>query len=181
MAVAMEGGKLVEEKMVLRTLLCSSMMGISLLRLTRNQFSHLDLTRSAVSLPASFTALLKSLYNIPSSSTAARRRSLYHCLVGLSVAILRQSFVPWASVVASVLLSELSASSSPMAEWSLLLKLLGIPTPRNPHYQALAISPIWLTPLRLPVAKYLASQDYNRDIPLTTTIQEYMHNRSTSF
>ncbi len=54
----------------------------------------------------------------------------------------------------------------------LLLKSLGIPTPRNPHYQALGIPLIWPTPLSYPVTKYLASQEYNRDIPLTTTIQE---------
>ncbi len=53
-----------------------------------------------------------------------------------------------------------------------LLKSLGIPTPRNPHYQALAIPLVWLTPLSFPVIEYLASQVYNRDIPLATTIQE---------
>jgi hypothetical protein len=52
-----------------------------------------------------------------------------------------------------------------------VLKSLGIPTPRNPHYQALAIS-LWQTSLSYPVTEYLASQEYNRDIPLTTTIQE---------
>jgi hypothetical protein len=62
-----------------------------------------------------------------------------------------------------------------------LLKSLGIPTPRNPHYQALAISLVWPTPLSFPVTKYLAHQEFNRDIPLTMTIQEYMHNRSTYF
>jgi hypothetical protein len=49
---------------------------------------------------------------------------------------------------------------------------LGIPTPRNPHYQASAISLVWLTPLSYPVTKYFASQEYNRDISLATTIQE---------
>ncbi len=39
------------------------------------------------------------------------------------------------------------------------LKSLGIPTPRNPHYQALAISPVWPTPLSFPVIQYLASQE----------------------
>jgi hypothetical protein len=53
-----------------------------------------------------------------------------------------------------------------------LLKSLGIPTPRNPHYQALLISLVWLTPLSYPVTEYLASQEYNRDISLATTIQE---------
>jgi hypothetical protein len=53
-----------------------------------------------------------------------------------------------------------------------VLKSLGIPTPRNPHYQALAIFLVWPTPLRYPVIKYLASQKYNRDISLATTIQE---------
>ncbi len=53
-----------------------------------------------------------------------------------------------------------------------MLKSLGIPTPRNPHYQALVISLVWPTPLSYPVTKYLASQEYNRDIPLATTIQE---------
>jgi hypothetical protein len=60
-----------------------------------------------------------------------------------------------------------------------LLKSLGIPTPRNPHYQALLISLVWPTPLNYPVTKYLASQEYNRDISLTTTIQKLKHNRST--
>jgi hypothetical protein len=36
----------------------------------------------------------------------------------------------------------------------------------------LAISLVWPTPLSYPVTKYLASQEYNREIPLTTTIQE---------
>jgi hypothetical protein len=53
-----------------------------------------------------------------------------------------------------------------------VLKSLGIPTPRNPHYQALAISLVWPTPLSYPVTEYLASQEYNRDISLATTIQE---------
>ncbi len=53
-----------------------------------------------------------------------------------------------------------------------VLKSLGIPTPRNSHYQALAVSLFWPTPLSYPVIKYLASQEYNRDIPLPTTIQE---------
>jgi hypothetical protein len=41
-----------------------------------------------------------------------------------------------------------------------MLKSFGIPTPRNPHYQALAISLVWTTPLTLSclVTKYLASQ-----------------------
>jgi hypothetical protein len=43
---------------------------------------------------------------------------------------------------------------------------------RNPHYQALAISLVWPTPLSYPVTKYLVSQEYNRDISLTTTILE---------
>ncbi len=47
-----------------------------------------------------------------------------------------------------------------------------IPTLRNPHYQALAISLVWPTPLSFSVTKYLASQEYNRDIPLAKTIQE---------
>jgi hypothetical protein len=71
------------------------------------------------------------------------------------------------------------AGNKPMMQMGQLLKSLGIPTPRNPHYQALAISFVWPTPLGYPVTKYLASQEYNRDIPLATTIQEYMHNRST--
>jgi hypothetical protein len=50
-----------------------------------------------------------------------------------------------------------------------LLKLVGIPTPTNPHFQALAIFLVWLAPLSYPVTKYLASQEYNRDIPLSTT------------
>jgi hypothetical protein len=41
-----------------------------------------------------------------------------------------------------------------------MLKSLGIPTPRNPYYQALAISLVWQTPLSYPVIKYLASQEY---------------------
>jgi hypothetical protein len=53
-----------------------------------------------------------------------------------------------------------------------LLKSLGIPTPRNPHYQALVISLLWLTPQSYPVTEYLASQEYNRDISLASTIQE---------
>jgi hypothetical protein len=54
-----------------------------------------------------------------------------------------------------------------------LLKSLGIPTPRNPHYQALVISLLWQTPPpSYPVTKYLASQEYNRDKSLATTIQE---------
>ncbi len=53
-----------------------------------------------------------------------------------------------------------------------LLKFLGIPTPRNPHYQALVISLVWPAPLSYPVTEYLASQEYNRDIPLATTIQK---------
>jgi hypothetical protein len=43
----------------------------------------------------------------------------------------------------------------------------------------LAISLILPTALSFSVTKYLASQEYNRDIPLATTIQELMHNRST--
>jgi hypothetical protein len=53
-----------------------------------------------------------------------------------------------------------------------LLKSLGISTPRNPHYQAMAISLVWPTPLSNPVTEYLASQEYNRDISLATTIQK---------
>ncbi len=53
-----------------------------------------------------------------------------------------------------------------------LLKFLGIPTPRNPHYQALAISLVWPTSLSYPGTEYLVSQEYNRDIPFATTIQE---------
>jgi hypothetical protein len=53
-----------------------------------------------------------------------------------------------------------------------MLKSLGIPTPRNPHYQALAISLVWPTPLSYPVTEYLSSQEYNRDKQLATTIQE---------
>jgi hypothetical protein len=54
-----------------------------------------------------------------------------------------------------------------------LLKSLGtIPTPRNPHYQPLAISLVWPTPQSYLVTKYLASQEYNRDIPLTLNIQQ---------
>jgi hypothetical protein len=41
-------------------------------------------------------------------------------------------------------------------------KILGIPTTRNLHYQALATSPFWPTPLSYPVTEYLASQEYNR-------------------
>ncbi len=40
-----------------------------------------------------------------------------------------------------------------------VLKSLGIPTPRNPHYQALAISLVWPTPLSFPVTDYLVSQE----------------------
>jgi hypothetical protein len=36
----------------------------------------------------------------------------------------------------------------------------------------LAISLVWPTPLSYPVTEYLASQEYNRDIPLATTIKE---------
>ncbi len=43
---------------------------------------------------------------------------------------------------------------------------------RNLHYQAMAISLLWPTPLSFPATKYLASQEFNRDIPLATTIQE---------
>ncbi len=53
-----------------------------------------------------------------------------------------------------------------------MLKSLGIPTPRNQQYQALAISLVWLTPLSFPVTVYLASQEYSRDKPLATTIQK---------
>ncbi len=53
-----------------------------------------------------------------------------------------------------------------------ILKLLGVPTPRNPHYQALAISLVWPAPLSYPLTKYLASQEYNKDMSLATTIQE---------
>ncbi len=53
-----------------------------------------------------------------------------------------------------------------------VLKSLGIPTQRNPYYQALVISLVWLTPLSFPVTKYLTIQEYSRDMPLTTTIQE---------
>jgi hypothetical protein len=54
----------------------------------------------------------------------------------------------------------------------LLLKSLGIPTPRNPHCQALVVSFVWPTPLSFPVTKFLASQEHNRDIPTATTIQK---------
>ncbi len=50
--------------------------------------------------------------------------------------------------------------------------MTGIPTPRKPHYQALASFLVWPTPLSYLVTEYLASQEYNRDIPLATTTQE---------
>jgi hypothetical protein len=53
-----------------------------------------------------------------------------------------------------------------------LLKSLGISTPRNYHYQAKMISLVGLSPQGLSVITYVASQDYYRDIPLTTTILE---------
>jgi hypothetical protein len=53
-----------------------------------------------------------------------------------------------------------------------MLKSFGIPTLSNPHYHALAIPLVWLTPLSFSATKYLVSQEYKRDIPLATTIQK---------
>ncbi len=58
-------------------------------------------------------------------------------------------------------------------------EILGDPYSKKSHYQAWALPLVWPSPLQIPVTEYLASQEYNREIPLTTTIQEYMHNRST--
>jgi hypothetical protein len=53
-----------------------------------------------------------------------------------------------------------------------VLKSLGIPTPRNPHYHILVIPLVWLSPQVLPVTEYLASHKYYRDTALAPTILE---------
>jgi hypothetical protein len=52
-----------------------------------------------------------------------------------------------------------------------VLKSLGIPTPRNLHYQVLANSHLSVTP-RIPVSEYLADHDFcSNTLHTTTTIE----------
>ncbi len=52
-----------------------------------------------------------------------------------------------------------------------MLKSLGIPTPRNPHYQVLAI-PICLSPQVFQITNYLAYRDFcSNTLHTTTTIE----------
>ena len=55
-------------------------------------------------------------------------------------------------------------------------EIVGDPYSKKSPLPSICVSLIWPTPLSFLVTKYLASQEYNRDIPLATTIQEYMHN-----
>jgi hypothetical protein len=51
-------------------------------------------------------------------------------------------------------------------------EILRDPYSKKSPLPSIGDSLVWPTPLSYPVTKYLASKEYNRDIPLATTIQE---------
>ena len=58
-------------------------------------------------------------------------------------------------------------------------EILGDPYSKKSPLPSMCTSPRLAISPQIPITKYLASQEYNREIPLATIIQEYMHDRST--